>query len=231
MPGLGDSDGDLPQNALELVGHIDAGGHVAVLSHAVRNLVQRFGLSGAVVVGHCASAVSALDAAAESDTGVRGLVLLDPYFHLRQEISQPSMSSPWPIRVVRQLQSTWDHKWQRLRDWVVRTQLGGHLQTMHDYVKYLLRCSRRDALPKNANLRLIRTWKRLASAGLPMLVFTAPPPKPMLGEFDYFRYLRTTAYSSIVLNPVEGTNHFFVKGDGKETVRAHTERWLRACFP
>jgi hypothetical protein len=64
-----------------------------------------------------------------------------------------------------------------------------------------------------------------------MLVFTAPSPSPKLGQFDYLRYLHITAYSSIVVNPVEGTDHFFVKGDGKETVRAHTERWLRGCFP
>lgn len=231
MPGLGDSDGDLPKNALELVCHIDAGGHAAILSHAVRNLVQRFGLSGAVVVGHCAGAVSALYAAADSDTNVRGLVLLDPYFHLRQGIAQPPMSSPRPMRIVRQLQSAYGRKRQHLRDWVLRTQLGGCLQTMHDYVRYLRQRARRHTLPKNANLRLIRTWNRLATAGLPMLVFTAPPPKPRLGEFDYFRYFRTTAYSSIVVNPVEGTDHYFVKGDGKETVCAHTERWLRACFP
>jgi hypothetical protein len=45
--------------------------------------VERFTLSGIVLVGHCAGTVSALHAGSVCQN-VRGLVLLDPYFHLQK---------------------------------------------------------------------------------------------------------------------------------------------------
>ncbi len=232
MPGLGDSEGDLPASVVEFISHINAGGHTAVLCHAIESLIRRFGLSGAVLVGHCAGAVSALYAAEENELNVRGLILLDPYFHLQSIATQPLKSSWfWPTRAVKRLQVSCDNTWRHLLLWAYRTQPGNHLQTMHDYVRYLRMRGRQETLPKNANLRLIRTFTQLASEGLPMLLFTAPPDKPKVGEFDYFRFFQMTAYNSIVLRPVEGTDHFFVKGDGKESVRALTEQWLRAFFP
>ncbi len=231
MPSLGDSNGDLPQRVEEFVYYLTAGGHAAVLSHAIRNLVRRFGLSGAVVVGLCSGAVSALYAAGDTDNDVKGLILLDAYFDLPEETAHLSTYSPLSARIPRQFQSTWDEKWTDLRFWLMRTKPGGILHAMRDYVRYLRFRGKRHTLPKNANRRLVHTWERLASTGLPMLIFTAPSQKPRWGQFDYFRYFRVAAYNSIVFKPVEGTDHSFHRGDGKETVRAHTERWLRACFP
>ena len=64
LPGLGDSAGDLPPEVLEFVFGVNAGRYGPLVSSAVNTLVHRFGLSGVVVVGHCAGAVSALFAAA-----------------------------------------------------------------------------------------------------------------------------------------------------------------------
>src|ERR1700728_2111406 len=60
MPGFGDSDGDPPP---ELLKFINTGGYGPIASALMRELAEQFYLSGVVVVGLCAGAVSALYAA------------------------------------------------------------------------------------------------------------------------------------------------------------------------
>ena len=78
MPGFGDSDGNPPPDLLKF---INTGGYGPIASSLMRELSERFSLSGVVVVGLCAGAVSALYTAAASKE-CRGLVLMDPYFYL-----------------------------------------------------------------------------------------------------------------------------------------------------
>jgi pimeloyl-ACP methyl ester carboxylesterase len=96
LPGLGDSEGDLPVRMLEFVHLVNAGRYAPLLSTAAKNLTKRFNLLGVVVVGLCAGAVSAIYTAAAS-TEVKGLVLLDPYFHL-QQASTNGLSLPTHMR-------------------------------------------------------------------------------------------------------------------------------------
>ena len=49
LPGLGDSDGEPPA---ELLDFINAGGYAAILSATVKEVAERFSLSGMVIVGH-----------------------------------------------------------------------------------------------------------------------------------------------------------------------------------
>ena len=83
LPGLGDSEGNLPVQMLDLVHLVNAGRYAPLLSTAAKSLTARFNLFGVVVMGLCAGAVSAIYTAAAS-TEVKGLVLLDPYFYLQQ---------------------------------------------------------------------------------------------------------------------------------------------------
>src|ERR1700690_2549332 len=53
LPGLGDSDGDIPAQMLDF---INTGGYAPILSATVKELVERFNLSGVVTMGHCAGA-------------------------------------------------------------------------------------------------------------------------------------------------------------------------------
>src|ERR1700677_1580251 len=82
LPGLGDSDGALP---VELLDFINSGGFAGAASDKVKELVERFNLSGVVIIAHCGGIVSALFAA-EQCIQCRGLVLMDPYFHLPQAV-------------------------------------------------------------------------------------------------------------------------------------------------
>jgi pimeloyl-ACP methyl ester carboxylesterase len=213
LPGLGDADGDVPAEMLDFV---NTGKYAPMLSAAMKELVERFSLSGIVIVGHCAGAVSALYAAA-IDKDCRGLILLDPYFHLPQGRAK--------IR-------------GELSGWASRSKLGGRISNIYDRLKHICTLVRGSRPPGNANWPLLRCWRQLESAGMPILILKAPARKapgikPRAGEFDYLRYLGALPCHTgrVAVRFVAGTNHSFANSQGKAAVREHTERWLDICFP
>lgn len=213
LRGLGDSDGEPPADLSDFV---NSGGFAPELAAIVKEIVRRFGLPGVAVVAHCGSTVSAIFAAAVSRE-CKGLVLLDPYFHLPQGGSK--------VRAG-------------LSDWAWRSRLGGSIANVYHWLKHIHLFIRGSKPPSNANLPLLNRWKRLGSSGLPILVLKAPALKargiqPRLGEFDYLDYVQALSGrgSQIVIKYIEGTNHSFADRLGRVAVRQHTESWLRACFP
>jgi pimeloyl-ACP methyl ester carboxylesterase len=212
LPGLGDSDGDLPVEVADFIHLVNAGRYAPLLSKTIKNLTERFNLAGVAIVGQCSGAVSAIYAAAAS-SDVKGLVLLDPYFHGEE----PEGTA---IR-------------KEFRRWVLRNRLAGYLSAVYDRLKYFRLLVKANELPRNANLLLIGCWNQLASAGLPILILKAPALNPRVGDFDYLRYIQRISHLTqrIEVKDIEGTNHAFVKGSGKDAVGRYTEQWLRACFP
>lgn len=213
LPGLGDSNGDIPAQMLDVV---NAGGYASALAATVKDLVDRFSLSGVVIMGHCAGAVTALYTAAASRE-CRGLVLTDPYFFLPRERTR-----------IREQLSRWS-SWSRL---------GALISNIYYCLKHIRLLVRRNRPPRNANLPLLRCWNQLASAGMPMLVMKAPALKahgikPRMGEFDYLGYLQAMSGrgSRIAVKFIEGTDHSFADRVGRAAIRQHTEQWLKACFP
>jgi pimeloyl-ACP methyl ester carboxylesterase len=209
MPGFGDSDGDPPP---ELLKFINTGGYGPIASAMIRELVKQFGVSGLVVVGLCAGAVSALYTAALSKE-CRGLVLMDPYFHL-----------PLPAR-------SW--LWQKLTGRISRTALGGMISNGYDRFTDFRLSLRGNPMPQNTNFPLLRCWKTVASSGLPILLLKAPATKPRGEEFDYLKYILQHAgnNSQVVVKVVQGTGHTFSNRVGQIGVREFTESWLKLCFP
>jgi pimeloyl-ACP methyl ester carboxylesterase len=209
MPGFGDSDGNPPP---ELLTFINSGGYGPIASALMRELSEQFGLSGVIVVGLCAGAVSALYTAGASKQ-CRGLVLLDPYFHL-----------PLPAR-------SW--LWQKLTGRISRTALGRLVTRGYDRFTDLRLSLRRNPMPENANLPLLRCWKMVASARLPILLLKAPTTKPRGEEFDYLKYICEQAGSNsrVVVKVVEGAGHTFSNRVGRDGVRQVAEGWLNLYFP
>jgi len=202
MPGFGDSDGNPPP---ELLKFINTGGYGPIASALMRELSERFGLSGVVAVGLCAGAVSALYTAAASKE-CRGLVLMDPYFHL--PISPPS----WI--------------WQKLTGRISRTALGRLTSKGYDRFTDLRLYLRR-------NFPLLRCWKMVASTGLPILLLKAPGTKPRGEEFDYLKYILEQAGSNsrVVVKVVEGAGHTFSNRVGRAGVQQLVESWLNFYLP
>ncbi len=214
LPGCGDSEGDPPT---DLLGFINLGGYASIASAKTKELVTRFNLSGVVIIGHCSGAVSAIHAATACSE-CKGLVLLDPYFHL-SHTRQPKMR-------------------QQLHVWAMQNRVGGFLSRVYDLLKGIRLSLRGNSPPDNANFPLLRHWKKLASTGLPMLILKAPSrkapgAKQRIGDFDYLKYLlsQTARRSRVVVELTEGANHSFANRQGRAAVRHHTEDWLDAFFP
>ncbi len=214
LPGYGDSVADPPPDWL---GFINQGGYAPIVSRNIRELMARFSLSGVVIVGHCAGAVSAVFTAATS-RDCKGLVLLDPYFFLPPAIKQ---------RKIR----------RRLSLWLLQSNLGGLWRSIHELLKDARMLQRGNALPENANFSLLRCWAKLASTGLPILILRAPDRKtsgmrPRVGEFDYVRYVLQLAgnNSDVVVKMAAGSNHGFSNSLGRVAVRHCVEDWLGGSF-
>jgi pimeloyl-ACP methyl ester carboxylesterase len=213
LPGFGDSDGDPPP---ELLSFINKGGYAAIASAQAKEIVRRFSLSGVVIVGLCAGAVSALHTAACCKE-CRGVVLLDPYFHL-------------PLAPRSKV-------WEKLTGRLSRSAFGRFISDIYERSYKRLKAVRAFFFgvspPSNANFSLFECWKELASAGMPILVFKAPGAKLRGGEFDYLQYVLGLASrkNKVVVKVIEGAGHTFSNLVGRLAVRRHTESWLNECFP
>ena len=209
MSGLGDSDGDIPD---DLVGFINSGGYRESLRNVVDELVDRYNLSGMTVVGLCAGAVSAIYAAASS-LKCQGLVLMDPYFHFPSTIRSQARDD--------------------LSNWASQNNLGKVLREIYGRMKQIRVNLQKKSLPQNANRSLLDSWKKINAKGAPVLVLYAPGAKPRTGEFNYLSYILTLAGSrnQVTVQFVEGTDHSFANLKGRNAVREHTEQWLSAHFP
>jgi pimeloyl-ACP methyl ester carboxylesterase len=213
LPGLGDSEGDLPDKMLDFV---SAGGYASSLSAIIKQLAERFSLSGVVIMGLCAGAVTALFTAAITKE-CSGVVLMDPYFNVP------------PDRLKIQ---------NELSQWATWTRLGALASEIYHRFRYVALLLSGNKLPRNANFPLLRCWKQLTSAGTPILVLKAPAVKsqglkPRAGVFDYLAYLQASSgrRSRVEVHFLEGTNHSFADHEGCRAVRHHTVQWLKDCFP
>ncbi len=214
LPGLGDSEGEASPALLE---SINAGDLAPAAEAAIRQLVERFGLSGVVLFGHCAGAVSAAYAAAGS-RDCKGLILLDPYFHLPQA-KRPKVR-------------------RELSDWARRSTLGRLLSLLYHYGRNFLLLLAGSQPPGNANLNLLARWKQLAATRVPILLLKAPGikaqgSKPRVGEFDYIAHVVKLAgrKSRVVTEFVESADHSFANREGREAVERHIAHWLAVNFP
>jgi pimeloyl-ACP methyl ester carboxylesterase len=213
LPGFGDSEGDPPTG---LLGFTHQGGYASIASVKIRELVTRFNLSGVVIVEQCAGGVSTLYTAA-SCPECKGLVLMDPYFPLPEEI-RPAIRRHWSegaLQSCRRLSSN-----------------------IYDPAKKLRLYLRGTEPSENAKLPIPRGWKEVASTGLPVLILTASSGEahgiiPRVGEFDYFEYVLGLAgrRSQVVVTVLDCAGHSFASRRGRATVRQRTEQWLNACFP
>jgi pimeloyl-ACP methyl ester carboxylesterase len=208
LPGNGDSAGDPPA---ELLRFIEKGGDAPVAAAVMKKLVTHFMLSGMILVGHCAGAVSAIYAGAMARECC-GLVLMDPYFHL----PRPAKSK---LR-------------QKLHSWNMQSKVGGFLRDGFQYVKDLPRLLQRNAPPENANVALLQRWKALTARNVPVLVLQVRR-RVVSGEFDYIEYIRNLGgtKSRLTLRIAEQSNHSFANRAGKAAVQQHAESWLQGNFP
>jgi pimeloyl-ACP methyl ester carboxylesterase len=215
LPGLGDSQGQLPNDLLTF---INEGGYAAITASKIKEVVQRFGLSGVVIFGHCAGATSAIYAASKCKE-CAGLIVTDPYFLTANRLT-PKLRP-------------------ELVDWARRSKTGEILRAIYARMREAPKKVRNGALPPNANVALVAAWKKVLSIGLPILVFKSPRPaalgssKLRSRSFDYLAHVSSFAVRSdqIITRTIQETDHSFANQLGRAAVQGYTETWLREHFP
>jgi pimeloyl-ACP methyl ester carboxylesterase len=207
LPGFGDSAGEPPP---DLLNSLNSGHYAGIVSTLTAEILERWELSGVVLVGLCAGALTAVFSAGTSER-CKGTILMDPYFHL-------PFKKPSRIR-------------EKLTGRFLRSEAGRRLTAGHGRLKAARQFFLGDLPPGNANFHLLDSWKQLASAGLPMLVFKAPGAA-RAGEFDYSAFLQKKSgrKSQVVWKTVEGAGHTFSNKIGREAVRAASLDWLKSNF-
>jgi pimeloyl-ACP methyl ester carboxylesterase len=209
LPGFGDSDTDpVP----EVQDFVNAGGYAASSRAAIDQLMARFQLSGFVLFGLCAGALSAICTAAGSRE-CRGMILLDPYFHL-------------PLVTKR---SAFD----KLRRLVPPGILRRVLRAVTDKMLQFRKRNLPKEIPANTNFQLLDQWKKAVGKGLPVLIINAPAARKEGEMFNYIDYIRTlnTGEGQVTLKVIQGADHTFSNRRGLDAVRQVTGEWLSKNFP
>ena len=217
LPGLGDSDGDLPGTEPAFMSLVNAGAFASSGCSIADHLVERFRLCGILLVGHCSGAVNALYSAAANNR-IMGLVLLDPYFNLRPESEIQNALLTWHWRIIGRL----------VGDGSAQAYL--RAVRLHSYLRSIYR--RKMRLPGASNLPLIRCWNQIASRGTRILVLRSSSFIPKPEEFDYISHFQSVAGRDcqVSVKVIEGATHDFAERRAREAVGRYTEQWLSA-FP
>lgn len=220
MPGLGDSDGDVPADPAELFNMFQMGGHGPFTCWLAEELKKRYGLEKVILGGHCGSAASSVYAALLDNGGaVAGLMLMEIGF-----FAVPREALKNPARNI------FDRTRFAARRLVLNAPGRNVLRAI--YRRGLRATERllRMELPVNSNTNLIDAWRRVMGKGLPMLLIMAhhPSAKPV---FDFMSYLKVDQQPGITSVTIEGTTHSLLEGHGPEVVRTSCGAWLRKHFP
>ncbi|HVV72516.1 MAG TPA: alpha/beta fold hydrolase [Verrucomicrobiae bacterium] len=237
MPGLGDSEGTLPENALEAMQFIQTGGHTPYAVELLNQLLEAYHLQRIILAGHCGGALTAIYAAVKAQSpGLGGVLAFEPDFRMRKQTEET--------------QARTNAIYQELRRELLRLPVGPTVHKMvvsvkkvgHACTRWLVRQDPRlrpgsaetrgpTGLPVDANLQLITAWHALAKLEIPILVVTASLGASRNGFFDYLQFLLAQHPPRIRHIPVEGTNHSFVEGDGERAIIQLTRQWFAEMFP
>jgi pimeloyl-ACP methyl ester carboxylesterase len=238
LPGLGDSEGDLPEDAVTFVRSVEKGILAPFASSLAAELVELYNLDKIVMGGLCGGGITALfGAAAFKGSRIGGVFMLDPIFNLVQvqepQFQKKSRASRWKESWLIRMKAVYEE----LRVWILSQRLSAPLQKIYGRVKAARNLRRTSSarplsqgLPKEANLKLIQSFERLKAAGLPMLVITAQDPRRTGGAFDYLEYILRNGRGRVDCRKIEGTNHSFLEGNGPQAVKELTDEWLKANF-
>ncbi len=232
LPGLGDSQGDVPREYVEFYKLVQDGVYAGTVAKIARELRSGFCLSGIVLAGICGGAQTSVFAAAKDrGAGIAGLVLLDmPFFLYRSSAPAAAASEPGRPGGGR-LRSAVASRKTRLRDWVLSRKWEPQATKLYYALKKLTRRTRGGALPPNTNLALLKSLTGLVEQGLPALMVSAHPLAAEPQSFDYIGYVAAGAGGRIKHARIRGTTHSFVENGGAEAVREAIAGWLDENFP
>ena len=248
MPGLGDSEGDLPGDSFAFIDDAQEGRFADIAYECVERIKAQLGLKRVVVGGHCGGAITAFYAMAGRKHGWEGLFALDVIFYLVRPVNAP----------VRNAEGVVVQEADGLRREVLRNELrlallnspiGGVLQKAAQRARGILKRNKPQPaknqptaavpvnpaptepkqLPAEANFNLIKAIEKVLRSELPIIFVTADDPtKP--AHFDYTEHLLSECPGRAVHSRISGTDHGFVSGNGKPRVIETLSEWFTREF-
>ncbi|MCE9672506.1 hypothetical protein LY474_32335 [Myxococcus stipitatus] len=240
LPGLGDSDGPLPDTTAELYQFVCQGGFVDVAGAARAELLRRYALEGMVVGGLCGAATTALYLADREPERTLGVFMFEPEFYVSEQEAHAAggelATRPEGARrqgalgrVTSKLFSYWG--WMRM---LTRENEYARLFRFVPFPRQKVLDWLMDwgSLPAVANVPLVRAWQRAVERGTPLLVITA---EGKLRDVFFARIHRAALpdlrYPNLRHLRLPGTNHIFTTGGAITTCVEQFATWAAERFP
>jgi pimeloyl-ACP methyl ester carboxylesterase len=228
MPGLGDSDGELPARHVDLYQLIQDGGHAPCAASLIQVLLDMHKLEDVILVGICGGAMTSIFATPMLSGRVGGLVLLDLlFFSVRPPPAaggqQPSNSG---LAKNRQRLKQWK---AALHDRILASRWEPQITAFYHKLRRLKKAIVPQRLPADANLRLLDVFTKVLNDGVPALLLGArPTTQQTTPPFDYLAHLRRRCPKGWQHIEIPGTTHSFVENGGGRAVLATVLKWLSA---
>ena len=231
LPGLGDSQGEIPQEYVEFYELVQEGTYAEPVVRIERELRRTYGLTGVVLVGICGGAQTSVFAAAKDHgDGVAGLVLLDmPFFLYRR--SNPAAQDQGDHSLGSRIFTRILGVKARMHDWVLAQKWEPLATKVYNRLKRITNRTRAGSMPPNTNLALLRTLSSLLDQEIPVLLITARSPIPEPPSFDYIGYLGGPVGEKLTHVEIHRTTHSFVENGGAEAVLKAISDWLVRISP
>lgn len=249
LPGLGDSEGDLPEDSFTFIDTVQEGGFADVACECVDRIKAQLGWQRVIIGGHCGGAITAFfSLASRKRNWLAGMFALDVICYLVRPIRPPVKNAEGSV-----VQEPPGLRREVLRNEIrlalMNTALGGSLQKLAQRGRGLLkrfqpnrgpgpasppsgdldRTPAPGQLPAEANLKLVKCIEQVLKGGLPVLFVSADDPtKP--SDFDYTEYLLSRCAARASHERITGTDHGFISGDGKFRVSECVVRWITKEF-
>jgi len=241
-PGLGDSEGELHEDALMFAQAVQQGGFAPVTCECVDHMRRRLGLRRVVLGGYCGGAVTALFAvASRPDDRPVGVFALETMFHLVREQGQDGKNTDRATAATeRDLRR--EALRAEMRVALLSNRLGGLLQKFVQGARGLRRRARQSSRqapaqkrappqspPPDANVGLFECINRILESDVRLLFVSAEDPR-RASKFDYLAYLLPGEHPRVRQQEIAGTDHGFLGGNGKARIVELVTRWVANEF-
>lgn len=231
LPGLGDSQGEIPREYVEFYELVQEGAYAECAVKIESELRRTHGLAGVVLAGICGGAQTSVFAAAKDHgDGVAGLVLLDmPFFRYRS--SNPSAQSNAGHSLRNRVLAGIRGLKAKLHDWVLDQKWEPLATAAYARLRGITNRAKAGRMPPDTNLSLLRALSSLLDQGIPALLITARSPIPEPPSFDYIGYLGGPVGEKLTHVEIHRTTHSFVENGGAEGVQKAISDWLVRFSP
>jgi pimeloyl-ACP methyl ester carboxylesterase len=230
LPGLGDSEGDLAETAVDFIGVLQEGGYATSAWECVQAVKAHLGLRRVVIGGYCGGAITGLFmAAAHKQELPAAMFALETSFKLVSSAEPaaangPSQAAPAAKRTgtLRLLKSEAD--W-----WLSSSKMGRGVLKLYRAPRALLRrrasaqAAAEPQLPAGTNVLLMKAIDELLSVRLPLLFVTAGEGT---GEFDYVEHALKCCPGTALHRRIKATDHSLAEGEGPAKVLEYVTTWL-----